>query len=183
MRVPPSQSSTCAPISASARSGSFVRSVRVTRVSRVPNTNVSTRRPAAIAAYANCISAREYGAIDPLMSRMSTSGRLRVVRSRQARSNGSPWVRSDRRSVRRTSNRPPLAEGRVRRVRSRGTLTVSARTMAHTRARSSSVSWPNDFVRSTSLPLATIRIELSPSVSSSSSSGPRCAIRRRWTRR
>ena len=111
MRVPPSQSSTCAPISASARSGSFVRSVRVTRVSRVPNTNVSTRRPAAIAAYANCINAREYGAIDPLMSRISTSGRLRVVRSRQARSNGSPWVRSDRRSVRRTSNRRPLGRG------------------------------------------------------------------------
>ena len=50
MRVPPSQSSTCVADLASARSGSCVRSVRVTRVSRVPNTNASTRRPAAIAA-------------------------------------------------------------------------------------------------------------------------------------
>ena len=75
MRVPPSQSSTMRPISCSARSGSLVRSVRVTRVSRVPKQNTSTRRPAAIAANANCMSAREYGAIEPEMSRISTSGR------------------------------------------------------------------------------------------------------------
>ena len=38
------------------------------------------------------------------MSRISTSGRARDLRVRHVRSNGSPCVRSDRRSVRRTSN-------------------------------------------------------------------------------
>ena len=63
------------PISCIARSGSCVRSSRVTRVRRVPKQKTSTRRPAAIAAYPNWISAREYGAIEPLTSRISTSGR------------------------------------------------------------------------------------------------------------
>ena len=85
----------------------------MTRVRRVPKQNTSTRRPAAMAANANCINAREYGAIEPEMSRISTSGRVRRPRSRHARWNGSPCVRSDRRSVRRTSNRAPTRAGAV----------------------------------------------------------------------
>ena len=110
------------------------------------------------------------------MSRISTSGRVRDFRARRARSNGSPCVRSDRRSVRRMSNVEPLDAGFVRRVRSTGTVTASRRIMAETRARSSSVRSGNDFSRSTSTPLATIRIEVSSSSSGSSSPAERhCA--------
>ncbi len=170
IRVPPSQSCTRSPISRSARSGSCVRRILVTRVSRVPKQKVSTRRPASIAAYANCISAREYGAMEPLMSRMSTNGRRRVPRVRQARSNGSPWVLRDRRRVRRRSNVAPLEAGRVRRVRSTGTLMLRRRIKAATRRRSSSVRSPKDLCRRTSDPLATILIAVSSSASSCSAS-------------
>jgi hypothetical protein len=45
MRVPPDQSTTRAAAAASAASGSRVASSCVSRVSRVPNANVSTPRP------------------------------------------------------------------------------------------------------------------------------------------
>ena len=110
------------------------------------------------------------------MSRISTSGRVRDFRARIARSNGSPCVRSDRRSVRRMSNVEPFDAGFVRRVRSTGTVTASRLIMAATRARSSSVRSGNDFSRRTSTALATIRIDVSSSSSGSSSPAERhCA--------
>ncbi len=60
----------------------------------------------------------------------------------------------------------------MRRVRSAGTETASRRISAATRARSSSVRSPKDFVRSTSVPLATMRMADSSSDSSTSSSSP-----------
>ena len=104
------------------------------------------------------------------MSRMSTSGRRRMRRVRHARSNGSPCVRRDRRSVRRTSKTVPFAAGRVRRTRSSGTAMVRLRINDAIRWRSSSSRWANDFWRSTSTALATIRIAVSSSPSSGSSS-------------
>ena len=146
----------------------------MTRVRRVPKQKTSTRRPAAIAANPNWRRAREYGAIEPLMSRISTRGRERVRRARYARSNGSPCVRSDRRSVRRMSNVAPFGAGRVRRVRSIGTFTVRSRIIRATRWRSSSLSSANDFDRSTSTAEATMRIDASsPGSGSSSSPAPR----------
>ena len=82
IRVPPDQSLTAAAARASARSESRPRSSRVTRVSRVPNTNASTRARAATHACMYCRSMPLYGAIEPLTSQISTSRRGRIACSR-----------------------------------------------------------------------------------------------------
>ena len=82
MRVPPDQSWTASAARRSARSGSRPDSSRVTRVSRVPNTNASTRARAATAACRYWSSIRAYGAIEPETSHTSTSRRGRSAGSR-----------------------------------------------------------------------------------------------------
>ena len=76
IRVPPAQSLTESATRASARSRSRSRSRRVTRVSRVPNTNDSVRTSdAADSAWTNRSSSREWRSIEPEMSHSTTSER------------------------------------------------------------------------------------------------------------
>ena len=76
MRVPPAQSLTESATRASARSRSRSRSSRVTRVSRVPNTNDSVRTSdAADRAWTKRSSSREWRSIEPEMSHSTTSER------------------------------------------------------------------------------------------------------------
>ena len=84
MRVPPAQSLTASATRARARSRSRSLSSRVTRVSRVPNTNDSVRTSlAALSAWTNRSSRREWRSMDPLMSQMTTSERGSLTGRRQ----------------------------------------------------------------------------------------------------
>ncbi len=106
-RVPPLQSSTRSAARRRALSGSWPPSSRVSRVSRVPRANASTRWRPPTAAWTKRSIARAYGSIEPLMSSSRTSRRRRSPGSRQARRIGSPPARSAWRIVRRRSGWAP----------------------------------------------------------------------------
>ena len=74
MRVPPDQSWTVSEQAASASSGSFMRSCRVTLVSRVPNRKEWTRRCFSPSACMKCRKMRVYSLIEPEMSQSTTIG-------------------------------------------------------------------------------------------------------------
>ena len=115
-RVPPAQSTTRPAAACTAASGSRDDSSRVTRVSRVPSANASTRVRLTTAACTNRTNARAYGSMEPLTSSSSTSGRGRVPVVWYAGGATSPAARSDRRTVRRMSGRPWMRDdGRRRR--------------------------------------------------------------------
>ena len=83
MRVPPDQSFTASEQPASASSGSFMRSCRVTLVSRVPKTKLCTFRRSD-SACRKCSISREYCVIEPEMSQMPTIGGRISARARKA---------------------------------------------------------------------------------------------------
>src|SRR6185503_14524066 len=80
IRVPPDQSSTLAEQAASASSGSFSFSARVTLVSRVPNRKVDARLRASVTACRKCRNRRVYWLIEPEMSSSATTGGILVRR-------------------------------------------------------------------------------------------------------
>ena len=80
MRVPPDQSSTLAEHAASASSGSFSFSARVTLVSRVPNRKVCTRFRASVTACRKCRNSRVYWLIEPEISSSATIGGMLGLR-------------------------------------------------------------------------------------------------------
>ena len=156
MRVPPDQSSTAAEHSASASSGSFMRSCRVTFVSRVPNRKVCTLRRFSDTACMKCRKMREYCPIEPEMSAKTTSGGCIVRLRRNFGRTKSPPVFRLEASVRRGSIMAGRLTGSKRRIviSSKG----NARSAIARRAIASSVAviWAKSFARSTSLPEAVI---------------------------
>src|SRR5919199_3784317 len=140
MRVPPDQSTTAADARSSARSGSRRPSSCVIRVSRVPNTNASTRRCVDTAACRYWSSIRAYGAIEPDTSQTSTSFRGPCTCARQRRSSGSPPWRSDARTVAWRSGRTPRRRvWRVRRASRSGMCCARLMMIRRACARSTSV--------------------------------------------
>ena len=108
IRVPPAQSLTELATRASARSRSRSRSSRVTRVSRVPNTNDSVRTSeAAESAWMNRSSNRECRSIDPEMSHNTTSDRGSRICRRQTQVRSWPPVPRLRRNIARGASRRP----------------------------------------------------------------------------
>ena len=108
IRVPPAQSLTTSATRASARSRSRSRSSRVTRVSRVPNTNDSVRTADdAESAWTNRSSSREWRSIEPEMSQRTTSERGSWIGRRQTHSSSWPPVPRLRRNIARGARRRP----------------------------------------------------------------------------
>ena len=108
MRVPPAQSLTASATRARARSRSLSRRSRVTRVSRVPNTNDSVRTSLAAArAWMNRSSSREWRSIDPQMSHRTTSERGSLTGRRQTHLSSWPPVPRFRRNIARGASRRP----------------------------------------------------------------------------
>ena len=108
IRVPPAQSLTESATRASARSRSRSRSSRVTRVSRVPNTNDSVRTSeAAESAWTKRSSSREWRSIEPEMSHRTTSERGSRIWRRQTHETSWPPVPRLRRNIARGARRRP----------------------------------------------------------------------------
>ena len=88
--MPPDQSSTLAEHAASASSGSFSFSARVTLVSRVPNRKVCTRFRASVTAWRKCRNSRVYWLIEPEISSSATTGGCFTFGPRYFRSISAP---------------------------------------------------------------------------------------------
>ena len=129
IRVPPAQSLTASDTRASARSRSRSLSSRVTRVSRVPNTNDSVRTSeAADSAWTNRSSSREWRSIEPEMSHRTTSERGSRIGRRQTQSSSWPPVPRLRRNIARGASRRPCEWSSYRRVRRRSSFGTSRST-------------------------------------------------------
>ena len=138
IRVPPAQSVTASATRARARSRSRSRSRRVTRVSRVPNTNDSVRTSDdAESAWMNRSSSREWRSIEPEMSQRTTSGRGRRTWRRQTQSVSCPPVARLRRNIARGREEPAVVvklERRVRRIPRRGASRSTSRSASRSSA-------------------------------------------------
>ncbi len=128
IRVPPAQSVTVSATFASARSRSRSFINRVTRVSRVPNTNDSVRTSFVRAsAWTNRRSRREWRSMEPEMSHSTTSWRGSLICRFQTHSVSSPVARF-RRNIARAASRRPCGCSSWRRVRRRSSFGASRST-------------------------------------------------------
>ncbi len=170
MRVPPDQSCTSRDRRSRHSRYASQRSCSVTRLSRVPNTNVSTRAKLFWRANRNWSRKRAYRSIEPDTSHSSTSLVLRGLRSRNASRSGSPPVRSACRSVRRMCTRGPRFTSFQRRL---GRAASRREMRRATRVTSSSSSTPK--LRKSFVPSAACGLIAGMPSGSASSASSGCA--------